>query len=98
MSGKSFIAQLRTKPEKRDELIALQVELKQLVFANEPGAVVYELFQSEEDPDLFQCVATFKDDAAFETHMHIDFHDRLVPPILACLAEDMQISFYRSLD
>lgn len=98
MSGKSFIAQLRTKPEKRDELIALQTELKQLVFANEPGAVVYELFQSDEDPDLFQCVATFKDDAAFETHMHIDFHDRLVPPILECLAEDMKIAFYRSLD
>lgn len=98
MSGKSFIAQLRTRPDKREELIALQTELKRLVFANEPGAVVYELFQSEEDPDLFQCVATFKDDAAFETHMHIDFHDRLVPPVLACLAEDMQISFYRSLD
>lgn len=98
MYGKSFIAQLRTKPEKRAELIALQTELKQLVFANEPGAVVYELFQSEDDPDLFQCVATFKDDAAFETHMHIDFHDRLVPPILDCLAEDMKLAFYRSLD
>jgi quinol monooxygenase YgiN len=89
MTAKSFIAQLRTKPEKRDELIALQTE---------PGALVYELFQSEEDPDLFQCVATFRDDAAFETHMHIDFHDRLVPPVLACLAEDMKLSFYRSLD
>lgn len=98
MSGKSFIAELRTKPEKREELIALQTELKKLVFANEPGAVVYELFQSEEDPDLFQCVATFKDDAAFEMHMHIDFHDRLVPPILDCLAEDMKLKFYRSLD
>lgn len=98
MTAKSFIAQLRTKPEKREELIALQTELKKLVFEQEPGALVYELFQSEEDPDLFQCVATFRDDAAFETHMHIDFHDRLVPPILACLAEDMQIAFYRSLD
>jgi quinol monooxygenase YgiN len=98
MTAKSFIAQLRTKPEKRDELIALQTELKKLVFEQEPGALVYELFQSEEDPDLFQCVATFRDDAAFETHMHIDFHDRLVPPILACLAEDMKLSFYRSLD
>ena len=41
MAAKSFIAQLRTLPEKRDELIALQTELKQLVFANEPGALVY---------------------------------------------------------
>lgn len=97
MAKKSFIAQLRTKPEKRDTLIALQIELKNLVFAQEPDALVYELFQSDDDPDLFQCVATFRDEAAFEKHMHIDFHDRLVPPILECLAEDMAIAFYRSL-
>jgi quinol monooxygenase YgiN len=98
MTAKSFIAELRTKPEKREDLIALQTELKKLVFAHEPDALVYELFQSEDDPDLFQCVATFRDDAAFEAHMHIDFHDRLVPPILDCLAEDMKLKFYRSLD
>lgn len=95
--GKSFVAQLRVKPDKREELIALQVELKGLVFEREADALVYELFQSDEDPDLFLVVATFRDDAAFDTHMAIDFHDRLVPPIIDCLAEDMQIQFYRSL-
>ncbi|WP_298287620.1 antibiotic biosynthesis monooxygenase [Novosphingobium sp.] len=98
MPKKSFIARLRTRPEKREELIALQTELKALVFAQEPDALVYELFQSETDPDLFECVATFRDEAAFDAHMTIDFHDRLVPPILECLAEDMTIAFYRSLD
>ncbi|HEX7782989.1 MAG TPA: antibiotic biosynthesis monooxygenase family protein [Sphingobium sp.] len=97
MSGKSFIAQLRVKPEKRQDLIDLQKELRALVHAREPDALVYELFQSDEDPDLFQIVATFRDDAAFEHHMHIDFHDRLVPPIVECLAEEMKIAFYRSL-
>lgn len=97
MSGKSFIAQLRTKPEKRQDLIDLQKELRDLVHAQEPDALVYELFQSDEDPDIFQIVATFRDDAAFEHHMHIDFHDRLVPPIVECLAEEMKIAFYRSL-
>ena len=63
MPGKSFIAQLRTRPDKRDEFIALQTELKTLVFAHEPDALVYELFQSEENPDLFQVVATFRDEA-----------------------------------
>ena len=95
-SPKSFIARLKTKPEKREDFIALQTELKALVFAQEPDALVYEVLQSDEDPDLFFCVATFKDDAAFEHHMHIDFHDRLVPPILDCLAEEMGLSFYRS--
>lgn len=96
MTGKSFIAYLRARADKRDELIALQTELKRLVFEREPGALVYELFQSDADPDRFAVVATFRDDAAFETHMGIDFHDRLVPPILACLAEEMRLDFYRS--
>ena len=97
MSGKSFIAQLRAKPGRREELIALQGEMKSLAFEHEPGVVVYELFQSEDDPDLFQVVATFKDDAAFDTHMSIDFHDRLVPPILDCVEGEMEIAFYRSV-
>ncbi|WP_380875989.1 hypothetical protein ACFB49_06870 [Sphingomonas sp. DBB INV C78] len=97
MSGKSFVAQLRTKPEAREKLIALQTELKSLVREQEPDALVYELFQSDADPDLFLCIATFRDDAAFDHHMQIDFHERLVPPILECLAEDMKLDFYRSL-
>ena len=97
MSGKSFIAQLRAKPGRREDLIALQGEMKSLAFEHEPGVVVYELFQSEDDPDLFQVVATFKDDAAFDTHMSIDFHDRLVPPILECVDGEMEIAFYRSV-
>ena len=97
MSGKSFIAQLRAKPERRHDLIALQGEMKTLAFEREPGVQVYELFQSEDDPDLFQVVATFKDDAAFETHMSIDFHDRLVPMILDCVDGEMDLAFYRSV-
>ncbi|WP_120075475.1 putative quinol monooxygenase [Aurantiacibacter odishensis] len=94
--GKSFIATLRTKPEKRDDFIALQTELKTLVHDKEPDAYAYEVLQSEEDENLFYCVATFKDEAAFDHHMQIDFHDRLVPPILDCLAADMELAFYRS--
>lgn len=95
--AKSFIATLRTKPDKRDRFIALQVELKGLVFKHEPDAIVYELLQSDDDADLFHCVATFKDEAAFDKHMTIDFHDALVPPILECLAQDMEISYLKSL-
>jgi len=97
MTAKSFIAVLKTKPDKREEMIALQSELKGLVFKHEPDALVYELLQSDDDPDTFHVVATFRDDAAFEKHMAIDFHDRLVPPILDCLEEEMQIGFHRSL-
>ena len=96
MTGKSFIAYLRTSPEKREKMIALQTELKSLVFEQESDAIVYELLQSDEDRDRFVVVATFRDDAAFDKHMHIEFHDRLVAPIIACLAEEMKLDFYRS--
>jgi quinol monooxygenase YgiN len=95
--AKSFIAKLVVKPDRRDEFIALQTELKGLVFEHEPDAQVYELLQSDEDPNTFYCVATFKDAAAFDHHMGIDFHDRLVPPILECLASDMELGFYKLL-
>lgn len=95
-TAKSFIATLRTRPEKRADLIELQTELKALVHQHEPDVWVYELYQSEDDPDLFHCIATFKDEDAFERHMHIDFHDRLVPPIIECLADDMDLKFFKS--
>lgn len=94
--ARSFIAKLVVKPERRDEFVRLQTELKGLVHQQEPDAWVYELLQSEDDPNTFYCVATFKDQAAFDHHMSIDFHDRLVPPILDCLAQDMELGFYRS--
>ncbi|HSQ99254.1 MAG TPA: antibiotic biosynthesis monooxygenase family protein [Sphingomicrobium sp.] len=95
--ARSFIAKLVVKPERRDEFVRLQTELKSLVHEQEPDARVYELLQSDEDLNTFYCVATFKDQAAFDHHMGIDFHDRLVPPILDCLARDMELGFYRSL-
>lgn len=96
-AARSFIAKLVTKPERRDEFIALQTELKALVAQHEPDAMVYELLQSDNDPNVFHCVATFRDQAAFDHHMGIDFHDRLVPPILDCLASEMELGFYKSL-
>lgn len=95
--AKSFIATLRTKPEKRAEFIALQTEMKHLVKIHEPDVWVYEMLQSDEDENLFYCVATFRDEEAFEKHMHIYFHDRLVPPVIECLAADMELRFFKSL-
>jgi quinol monooxygenase YgiN len=33
----------------------------------------------------------FKDEAAFQAHQASPFHDRLVPPILACVDGDMDL-------
>jgi quinol monooxygenase YgiN len=94
---KSFIAKLVAKPEKAADLEALQIELRALVQAQEPDCEVYELFKAEGESNTYFCVAIFKSEAAFDHHMGIDFHDRLVPPILDCLAEEMQLSFHAAL-
>lgn len=94
---KSFIAKLVAKPEKAADLEALQTELRDLVHAQEPDCEIYELFKSIDKPNTYFCVATFKSEAAFEHHMTIDFHDRLVPPILECLAQEMELSFHEAV-
>src|SRR3546814_1004648 len=60
MTGKSFVAELRAKPKKRNNLIRLQIEMKLLVPQLEPDAIVYEPFQSEDDPAMIICDATFR--------------------------------------
>lgn len=93
---KSFIAKLVAKPEKSAELEALQIELRALVHAQEPDCELYELFKAEGEPNTYYCIATFKSEAAFDQHMGIDFHDRLVPPILECLSQEMELSFHNA--
>jgi quinol monooxygenase YgiN len=94
---KSFIAKLVVKPEKQSDFEALQIELKRLTHAHEPDTFVYELLRALNDPLTYFCVATFKDEQAFQLHQTTEFHDRLVPLILACLAHDMEIQFLESL-
>jgi quinol monooxygenase YgiN len=71
--------------------------LRALVHLHEPDCEIYELFKATDMPNTYFCVATFKSEAAFDHHMHIDFHDRLVPPILECLAEEMELSFHEAV-
>ena len=90
----AFVAKLVVKPEKRAEFERLQSEMRALVHRHEPEAPVYELIRSREDENTYLCVATFTSEAAFNHHMSVDFHDRLVPPILDCLAEKMDLKFF----
>ena len=90
----AFVAKLVVKPEKREEFERLQTELRTLTHENEPETPVYELIRSRDDENTYLCVATFSDEDAFQYHQTTDFHDRLVPPILECLAEEMDLSFY----
>ncbi len=89
-----FIALLKVKQDMVKQFEEAQRELAQLTHDNEPDAIVYELIRQTDDPLSYVCYARFTDQAAFDHHMQTEFHDRLVPPILASLADEMQLTFY----
>jgi quinol monooxygenase YgiN len=90
----TFIATLVVKPEKCAEFERLQEELSGLTHAHEPGTLVYDVIRHRAKPNTYVVYSRFADDAAFEAHQKTPFHDRLVPPILDCLAEPMDLQFF----
>jgi quinol monooxygenase YgiN len=87
----TFIATLGIKPGKETEFERLQKELSELTHANEPGTLVYDVIKSRDQPRTYVVYARFKDEAAFQAHQASPFHDRLVPPIMACVEGDMDL-------
>ena len=87
----AFIAKLVIKPEMKEQFEKAQTELRELTYLNEPETPVYELLKSRDNPEVYFCVATFNDEAAFDYHMSTDFHDRLVPEIVESQAEEITL-------
>jgi quinol monooxygenase YgiN len=72
----------------------LQTELSQLTHAQEPDTLVYDVIRHRTEASNYVVYARFRDEAAFQKHQAMPFHDRLVPPILACLAKEMDLQFF----
>lgn len=89
-----FIAKLQAKPGKEGDLERLQAELSALTHRHEPDTLVYDVLRSRDEPGAYVVYGRFKDEQAFQIHQHTDFHERLVPPIVACLAKEFEIAFY----
>jgi quinol monooxygenase YgiN len=87
----TFIATLGIKQGRETEFERLQKELSELTHANEPGTLVYDVIKSRDQPRTYVVYARFKDEAAFQAHQASPFHDRLVPPIMACVEGDMDL-------
>ena len=90
----TFIARLVVKPDKAREFERLQSELSSLAHAREPGLMVYDVIKHRTEPCTYVVYARFKTDQDFNAHMKIDFHERLVPHILACLSKEMDLQFF----
>jgi len=87
----TFIATLVIKPGKEIEFERLQKELSELTHAGEPGTLVYDVIKNRNKPRTYVVYGRFKDEAAFQVHQASPFHDRLVPPIMACVEGDMDL-------
>jgi quinol monooxygenase YgiN len=91
----TFIAKLVVKVGQEAEFERLQQELSELTHEHEKEDVlVYDVIRHRTEPSTYVVYARFKDEAAFQRHQTTKFHERLVPPILACLAKDMDLQFY----
>jgi quinol monooxygenase YgiN len=90
----TFIAKLVVKPGMEGTLEKLQRELSELTHAHEPDTLVYDVLKHRTERSTYVVYGRFRDDAAFQKHQTMPSHDRLVPPILATLAKDMDLQFY----
>jgi quinol monooxygenase YgiN len=90
----AFIARLVVRPDRVAEFEALQQELADITHGAEPDTLVYDVLRHRDQPNVYVVYARFKDDAAMQLHQGTDFHERLVPPILAALAREMDLQFF----
>jgi quinol monooxygenase YgiN len=90
--GYAAYLRVRTKPEKRDEFVALITELRRNVLQHEPGTYVYEFLQGA-DPNEFVFFECYKDKAAQEIHQNQPYHVAMAPAGWACLDGDPIIEF-----
>ena len=90
----AFIAKLVVKPDKVAEFEALQRELSDITHDTEPDTLVYDFLKNRDQVNSYVVYSRFKDDAAFQVHQEAPDHERLVPPILEALAEEMDLQFF----
>jgi quinol monooxygenase YgiN len=90
----TFIATLQVAAGREKEFERLQTELSEISHREEAGLLVYDVIRHHDQPFTYLVYARFKDQAAFEFHQQADFHQRLVPPILACVEGAMDLQFY----
>lgn len=90
----AFIATMTVAEGKAEAFERLVAELSEIAHREEPGLITYEVLRGAEDTSAYVFYARFKDRDAFDFHQQADFHQRLVPPILACIEGEMDLQFF----
>ena len=79
---------LRVLPDKVDEFEALVAQLVRDIYANEPGARIYEVRRVKNQPYTYLYFLSFDDQAAYDRYASADYHTQMSPKAVACLDGD----------
>lgn len=90
----AFIAKLVVKPEKVVQFEKTQKQLSDITHETEPDTLVYDFIKHRDQANTYVVYSRFKNEAAFQIHQDSPSHEKLVPPILEALAEEMDLQFY----
>ena len=89
---------LKVLPDKVEEFEGLVSQLVRDIYANEPGAKVYDVRRVKDQPHTYVYFLSFEDQAAFDRYSAADYHMQMSPKAVACLDGDPQFedleSFY----
>jgi len=79
---------LKVLPDKVEAFERLVAQLVRDIYANEPGAKVYEVRRVKGQPRTYLYFLCFEDQAAFDRYSAADYHTQMSPKALACLDGD----------
>ena len=84
----SSTIRLRVLPDKVAEFEALVSQLVRDIYANEPGAQVYEVRRVKGEPCSYLYFLSFEDQTAYDRYANADYHTQMSPKAVACLDGD----------
>jgi len=84
----SSTIRLKILPDKVAEFEGLVAQLVRDIYANEPGASVYEVRRVKGEPLTYVYFLSFEDQAAFDRYSAADYHTQMSPKAVACLDGD----------
>ena len=79
---------LKVQPDKVEEFEGLVSQLVRDIYANEPGAKVYEDRRVQGEPHTYLYFLSFVDQDAYDRYASADYHAQMSPKAVACLDGD----------
>ena len=81
----TMLITLKIHPSREAEYDGLQKQLMKDVAEFEPGAEVFQVRQSAEDPLRYVFFMSFKDESAQQRYMDAEYHTTMSPKALDCI-------------